>query len=131
MPSPTSRWTGTLAIKPVTGKITWDLGVIYYSYPNGSRFGVNALGVTDKRNYDYFELKVGASGDIWKDGTVGVTVFYSPDYQYQAGNVWTAGFPLLRHQHREVAPPHHCDLQHEPLRLQSALRGDLEVHLLS
>ena len=23
-----------IGIKPVTGKITWDLGVIYYSYPN-------------------------------------------------------------------------------------------------
>ena len=25
-----------LGIKPVTGKITWDLGVIYYTYPNGA-----------------------------------------------------------------------------------------------
>jgi uncharacterized protein (TIGR02001 family) len=99
-----------VGIKPVTGKITWDLGVIYYSYPNGSRWGVNALGVTDKRNYDYLELKVGASGDISKDGTVGVTVFYSPEYQYEAGAVWTIEgqftqvFPKFKALHREWTP---------------------------
>src|SRR5262249_33239123 len=32
---------------------------------------------------------VGASTEIWKDGTVGVTVFYSPDYQYESGSTWT------------------------------------------
>src|SRR3954451_18632706 len=26
-----------LGIKPVTGRITWDLGVIYYSYPNSAK----------------------------------------------------------------------------------------------
>ena len=28
-------------IKPVTGRITWDLGVIYYTYPNSSNIGTN------------------------------------------------------------------------------------------
>jgi uncharacterized protein (TIGR02001 family) len=68
-------------IKPKTGRITWDLGVIYYSYPNSAKL----TGFDD----NYFELKVGGSTEIWKDGTLGVTVFYSPEYQYETGNVWT------------------------------------------
>jgi uncharacterized protein (TIGR02001 family) len=69
-----------LGIKPVTGKITWDLGVIYYSYPRAANPGLEL---------NYFELKVGASTEIWKDGTLGVTVFYSPDYQLESGRTWT------------------------------------------
>jgi uncharacterized protein (TIGR02001 family) len=68
-------------IKPKTGRITWDLGVIYYSYPNSM----------DSTGFDnnYFEIKVGGSAEVWKDGTLGVTVFYSPEYQYETGAVWT------------------------------------------
>jgi uncharacterized protein (TIGR02001 family) len=68
-------------IKPKTGRITWDLGVIYYTYPNSIDLG----GFEN----NYVELKVGGSAEIWKDGTLGVTVFYSPDYQYETGSVWT------------------------------------------
>ena len=56
------------------------------------------------------ELKVGASTEIWKDGTVGVTVFYSPEYQYEAGSVWTTEasftqvFPKFSAIHREWTP---------------------------
>ena len=57
-----------LGIKPVTGKITWDLGVIYYTYPNS----IDPIG----RDLNYVEIKVGASAEIWKDGTLGVTVFW-------------------------------------------------------
>jgi uncharacterized protein (TIGR02001 family) len=78
-----------LGIKPVTGHITWDIGVIYYTYPNSARLGVDALGAVDRRDYNYVELKVGASAEVWKDGTAGVTVFYSPEYQYESGSVWT------------------------------------------
>ena len=69
-----------VGIKPVTGKITWDLGVIYYSYPNAVNPGLEL---------NYVELKIGASGEIWKDGTLGVTVFYSPEYQLESGKTWT------------------------------------------
>jgi uncharacterized protein (TIGR02001 family) len=69
-----------LGIKPVTGRITWDLGVIYYSYPNRQNPGLDL---------NYFELKVGGSAEIWKDGTFGVTVFWSPDYQLESGSTWT------------------------------------------
>jgi uncharacterized protein (TIGR02001 family) len=67
-------------IKPKTGPVTWDLGVIYYSYHNT---------IEQASELNYVELKVGGSGEIWKDGTLGVTVFYSPDYQLETGPVWT------------------------------------------
>jgi uncharacterized protein (TIGR02001 family) len=70
-----------LGIKPVTGKVTWDLGVIYYTYPDSINPG--------DRELNYVELKVGASAEIWKDGTLGVTVFYSPDYTLETDSVWT------------------------------------------
>lgn len=74
-------------IKPKTGRITWDLGIIYYTYPKGPDF------IAGRDNH-YLELKVGGSAEVWKDGTLGVTVFYSPDYQYESGATWTveAGF---------------------------------------
>jgi len=97
-------------IKPVTGHITWDLGVIYYSYPNSAKLGLNAVGAVDRRDYNYLELKVGASTEVWKDGTISATVFYSPDYQYEAGSVWTTEasftqvFPKFSALHREWTP---------------------------
>ncbi len=62
-----------------TGKINWDVGFIYYSYP-----GINTF-----FDADYVELKLGASGDIWKGGTLGGTVFFSPEYTFSTGQTWT------------------------------------------
>ena len=88
-------------IKPKTGRITWDLGVIYYAYPNSIDF-------TGFDN-NYVEIKVGGSAEIWKDGTLGVTVFFSPDYQYETGQ-------RLDHRGRLLAGPAedrhvHADIQ--------------------
>ena len=68
-------------VKFNTGKIAWDVGVIYYGYPNQA----SALAA----KLDYVELKVGASTEVWKGGTLGGTVFFSPDYTLESGNVWT------------------------------------------
>jgi uncharacterized protein (TIGR02001 family) len=65
--------------KTTTGPINWDLGFIYYAYPG-------APGAAD---LDYVELKVNASGDIWKGGTLGGTVFYSPEFTANTGEAWT------------------------------------------
>jgi uncharacterized protein (TIGR02001 family) len=65
--------------KFTTGKIGWDVGFIYYSYP-----GINTF-----FDADYLELKVAASAEIWKGGTVGATVFYSPEYTFNTGAVAT------------------------------------------
>ena len=101
-----------LGIKPVTGRITWDLGVIYYTYPNSAKLGFDALGAVDRRNYNYLELKVGASAAISKDGTVGWYRRLLPDYQYpEAGSVWTTEcswstqvFPKFNALHRDWTP---------------------------
>jgi uncharacterized protein (TIGR02001 family) len=61
-----------------TGPLNWDLGLIYYAY--SGHFADDA---------DFVELKAGASGAIWKGGTLGGTVFYSPEGQFNTGDVWT------------------------------------------
>jgi uncharacterized protein (TIGR02001 family) len=77
-------WYG--GVKFNTGKVAWDLGIIYYSYPNAAHtLNTSPAG----RDPNYVELKVNASGEIWKGGTLGGTVYYSPDYQYETGSVWT------------------------------------------
>jgi uncharacterized protein (TIGR02001 family) len=70
------------------GRFSYDLGVIYYAYPNSTR---NFFGDPDFDRFrnDYFELKAGAGADLWKDATLGVTFYYSPDYQLETGDVWT------------------------------------------
>jgi len=74
-----------VGLKPKTGPITWDIGFIYYAYPDAS---------TPFLNLDWYEFKLGASAEIWKGGTLGVTAFYAPDYQLESGETWTieAGF---------------------------------------
>ena len=76
-------------IKPKTDRITWDIGVIYYSYPDSRDF-------VPGFDNNYVELKLGGSAEIWKDGTFGVTAFFSPDYQYETGNVWTFEFAFAQ-----------------------------------
>lgn len=72
-------------IKPKTGAITWDLGVIYYTYPGSA----DPILLGNSSELNYVELKLGASAEVWKGGTVGATVYYSPEYQLETGDVWT------------------------------------------
>jgi uncharacterized protein (TIGR02001 family) len=67
-------------IKGTYGKVAWDLGVIYYAYPNAFNPGLDL---------PYFELKAAVSTEVWKGGTIGANVFYSPDYQLESGSTWT------------------------------------------
>jgi uncharacterized protein (TIGR02001 family) len=62
-------------IKPVLGPVTFDFGVLYYTYPNGDD---DANG----HELDYVELKAGASVSPVKNLTIGVVGYYSPE---QAG----------------------------------------------
>jgi len=73
-------------VKFNTGKIAWDVGVIYYTYPSHAT-DLGSLG--EGRDPNYLEFKVGASTEIWKGGTLGGTVYYSPDYTLETGAVWT------------------------------------------
>jgi uncharacterized protein (TIGR02001 family) len=65
--------------KTTIGKFNIDLGVIYYGYPGGG----------SSPSVDYFELKAATSVDVWKGGTLGGAVFYSPDYTFELGPVTT------------------------------------------
>ena len=68
-------------LKTAHGDINFDFGVIAYTYPNQSG---NANSMT------FVEGKAAMSREIWKDGTLASTLFYSPQYQLGAGRVFTS-----------------------------------------
>jgi uncharacterized protein (TIGR02001 family) len=72
-------------VKFTTGKIAWDAGIIYYTYPNHA----SSTFIGGSRELNYVEFKLGASAEIWKGGTLGGTVYFSPDYAFETGNVYT------------------------------------------
>jgi uncharacterized protein (TIGR02001 family) len=72
--------------KPVWNNITFDFGVIYYAYPGALD---NRLTTAFDREANYVELKAGMSREIWKDGTLASTLFFSPDYTNSTGRVIT------------------------------------------
>lgn len=79
-------WYG--GIKPVwkhspLGEVSFDFGVIYYTYP-----GLNDPGA----EIDYVELKAGYSlpSPFIKNLTTGGTFYWSPDYSGEVGDVWTS-----------------------------------------
>lgn len=77
-------------IKPTWGPATFDLGVIWYTYPGSEDHGPAALQV---RQQNYVELKAGVSGAFIPSLdklTLGATVYYSPEYQGGQGDVVTA-----------------------------------------
>jgi uncharacterized protein (TIGR02001 family) len=82
-------------IKPVWkssfGDFNFDFGTIYYGYAGSAdtyldsakkKQGLPAL--------DYYEFKAGVNKDIWKDGNLASTIFFSPNSQYETGKVWTS-----------------------------------------
>lgn len=76
-------------VKPVFGPATFDLGVIYYTYP-GARDG--AIPGAQAWQQNYVELKAGVSGAFIPSLdklTTGGTVYYSPSYQGGQGEVVT------------------------------------------
>jgi uncharacterized protein (TIGR02001 family) len=80
-------WYG--GIKPTWnspfGTINMDFGVIYYTYPGANPGFVPGLG-----DPNYVELKAGYSWSALHPSLVtGTTVYWSPDYVYETGSVWT------------------------------------------
>jgi uncharacterized protein (TIGR02001 family) len=65
--------------KTTLGRIAVDVGFIYYAYP----------GASSSDDLDFFEVKAAASAELWKGGTLGGTVFYSPEYTGNSGAVTT------------------------------------------
>jgi uncharacterized protein (TIGR02001 family) len=80
------------------GKVDFDFGVIYYTYP-GADDNITEL--------DYVELKAGYSSTwLHPNLTTGTTVYWSPDYFLETGDVWTietsASFEF--HEIRGITP---------------------------
>jgi len=65
--------------KTTIGRFAVDLGVIYYGYP----------GIDSSFDADFIELKAAGSTEVWKGGTLGGAVFYSPEYTFNTGAVST------------------------------------------
>jgi uncharacterized protein (TIGR02001 family) len=81
-------------IKPVWkssfGDFNFDFGTIYYGYPAAAdtvKFGTVKIGLPA---LDYYEFKAGVNKDLWKDGNLASTIFFSPNSQYETGKVWTS-----------------------------------------
>jgi uncharacterized protein (TIGR02001 family) len=56
-------------IRPVTGPVNWDIGVLYYTYPDSKIAG----------DLDYVEFKVGATTSPLTNLTLGITGYITPD----------------------------------------------------
>lgn len=76
----TAELTFGAGIRPVLGPVSFDIGVIYYTYPGAHDSGAEL---------NMFEVRAGASVSPWKGGTVGVIGYWSPDYTGETGDVWT------------------------------------------
>ena len=68
-------------IRPTFGKFAFDLGILYYFYPNETRL-FNADGVTPftQANTDYYEFAGKMLYTATDALTVGANVFYSPSF---------------------------------------------------
>jgi uncharacterized protein (TIGR02001 family) len=60
-----------LGIRPVTGRVNWDLAVLWYLYGTKNGFNVG--------DYDVVEFKAAASTSPFTNFTIGVTGYYTPD----------------------------------------------------
>lgn len=56
-------------VRPVVGDLTFDVGVVYYTYP----------GAPSGADYNYVEAKFGVSKPFGK-ATLGANLYYSPDF---------------------------------------------------
>jgi uncharacterized protein (TIGR02001 family) len=69
-------WYG--GIKPTWGPLTFDFGIIYYTYPGAG-----------PQDLPYLEYKAGVSGSPITNLALGATVYYSDDSFAETGKVWT------------------------------------------
>lgn len=63
----------------LTDELSWDAGVLYYSYP----------GASSDLDYDYWEGKLGLAyslGDVAMTPTFGVEAYYTPEYFGNTGD---------------------------------------------
>jgi uncharacterized protein (TIGR02001 family) len=73
----------TAGIKPTWGPLTFDFGIIYYTYPGEGYYAFPA------GDLNYLEYKAGVSGSPFTNATLGATVYFSDDSFAETGQVWT------------------------------------------
>lgn len=72
-------------VRPVFGPLAFDLGILYYTYPNNSISPGNPLSPGRNDNGDYIELKLAATYTTpIPNLSVGATGYFTPDQ----GNNW-------------------------------------------
>lgn len=69
-------------VRPVTGPITWDFGVLYYTWGSESDF-------VSKSDLDYFEFKAGATVTPITNLTVSLAGYHTPDQDLAVANTIT------------------------------------------
>ena len=75
-------------VKSASGDYNFDIGVIGYTYPGQTSPG--STQTSSSSSLTYVEGKFGLNHDIWKDGNLSQTFFYSPSYQLGTGHVFTS-----------------------------------------
>lgn len=65
-------------VKPVTGPVTWDLGVVGYLYP----------GSDPSPTFDYVEFYAKPSFTVAEGFTLGGAFYYSPEYTGELGSAY-------------------------------------------
>ncbi len=79
-------------IRPTFDKLSFDLGVIYYFYPNEQRLFTNGGGFLTTRNTDFIEYAGKALYQATPELAIGANVFYAPNYLGQHTNgTYTSG----------------------------------------
>ncbi len=69
-------------VRPTTGPVQWDIGVIGYFYPNADDqvFGGNEL--------DFYELAISGALKVTPQLTIAGAVNYSPNFVAETGTAW-------------------------------------------
>ena len=67
-------------VRPVTGPVSWDLGVLNYTYPENNIVGNDG---------DYVEFKIAASITPFTNFTTGATLYFTPDQGHNYNETWT------------------------------------------
>ena len=61
------------------GSFDFDFSILYYIYPDA---------YDPDGEFNYWELKVGANLEVYKDTTMGLSVSYAPEYSGEVGENW-------------------------------------------
>jgi uncharacterized protein (TIGR02001 family) len=77
-------------VRPVTGPVNWDLGVLYYHYGSDDRAGLGPTGNNVKESdIDYFEFQIVATTSPITNLTLGIKGYYTPDQDFAISETGT------------------------------------------